>query len=345
MRKISREIMSNKLYTPPALDVIHHNTARHGNPMGLAHKECASWAEGLAIPKSGRTILYTGAEYQMTAYITSMVGVLKVAKFQDGFFSAYRGVQGITGKLGIDLAKMYGQVAGAEVKLYRDLVRKAALILQKLGVDFACLEGELYSGALLYEFGYFEGLEQHARKVVGQFKEAGVEKIIALTPHSAEIFKKVYPRFITGFDFEVVPYVSELAERLRVSGRQLALEKPMTVTLHDPCHLARTLRISEEPRQILRSIRNVELKETDFNREKTVCCGAPCEMVYPELSELIGIRRIRELANTGAEAALTMCPFCHANLSRAAGAFKTNMKIMDLIEIVYSALEGEHVRT
>ncbi len=197
--------MCSKLYTPPALDVIHSNTARHGNPMGLSHKDCASWAAGLNIPQKGKTILYTGCEYQMTAYISSMVGVLKVAKFQDGFFSAYKGMQAVTGKLGVDLAKMYGRVAGADKKLYEDIVRKAALTLKKLGVDFAYMDRELYSGALLYEYGYFEGLREHAKKVVGQLKDAGVNRIIALTPHSAEIFQKIYPKFVTGFDFEVIP--------------------------------------------------------------------------------------------------------------------------------------------
>jgi len=313
--------------------------------MALAHKECSSWAAGLEIPKKGKTILYTGCEYQMTAYISSMVGVLKVAKFQDGFFSAYKGMQAVTGKLGIDLAKIYGQVAGADKKLYEDIVRKAALTLKKLDIDFAYMDRELYSGALLYEYGYFDGLREHAKKVVSQLKDAGVNRIIALTPHSAEIFRKIYPKFVTGFDFEVVPYVCTLADRLKKSGRELSLHRPMTVTLHDPCHLARSLKITDEPREVLKAIKNLELKETEFNREKTVCCGAPCELVYPELSELIGARRVRELAGTGAEAALTLCPFCHANLSRAAAVSHVDIKIVDLIDIVYLALEDNNARS
>jgi dimethylglycine catabolism B len=332
------------LYVPPALGVISSNTAKHGNPMGLPTKDCESWASGLNIPRKGKTILYTGCEYQMTAYITSMVDVLKVAKFQDGFFYAFTGMQAITGKIGVGLTKMYGQVVGADTQKYQGIVKMAARLLQKFNVEFAYMEGELYSGALLYEYGHFEALEQHARKVVHQFKQAGVETIIALTPHSAEIFKNIYPQFVNNFEFSVIPYVSVLADAVSRSGREYSLPKPVSITLHDPCHLARSLKIVEEPRTIINSINNLEFKETALNREKTVCCGAPCEMVYPELSELIASRRVRELSETGAALAVTMCPFCHANLSKAAAASDTNIKVVDLIEILYSALEGTNVR-
>ena len=145
--------------------------------------------------------------------------------------------------------------------------------------------------------------QQQARRVVNQFKEAGVTKIIALTPHSAEMFRQVYSRFIDNFDFEVIPYVSTVAEALKKSGMELFLPKPLTLTLHDPCHLARSLNVVEEPREVLQAIRNLDFREVASNKESTLRCGAPCEVVYPEFSELIAAKRVAELSATGAEAA------------------------------------------
>ncbi len=335
---------STKLYTPPVFRIISMNIAKWGNPLGLKKSDCASWADGLQLPTKGKTILYTGCEYQMTAYIRSLVDILKRVKFRDTLFSAFSGIQSTVGKIGVDLMKGYTKVASSESETYNRLLRMAALTLKRLGIDFAYLDGELYSGALLYEYGLFDELEEQAKRVVSQFKEAGVTKIIALTPHSAEVFQQVYPRFISNFDFEVVPYISTVAETFKKLGIELSLPEPLTLTLHDPCHLARALKVTEAPREVLRTITNLDFREVALNRELTSCCGAPCETIFPELSELVAVKRAEELSATGAEVAATLCPFCHANLSKGVDLIGKKLRIVDLGEIVYQALEVSDAR-
>ena len=152
----------------------------------------------------------------------------------------------------------------------------------------------------------------------------------------------MYPKFIANFNFEVIPYVSIVAEALDKLGTRLSLPEPLTLTLHDPCHLARSLKVTEEPRKVLRAISNLNLKEVATNRELTCCCGAPCETIFPELSELIASRRVEELSATGAEVAATLCPFCYANLNRGVDLTGKKLRILDLVEIVYQALEASH---
>lgn len=335
---------NTKLYIPPAFRIISTNIAKSGNPLGLKKSDCASWADGLQLPTKGKTILYTGCEYQMTAYIRPLAEVLKRVKFRDSLFSAFSGLQTVGGKIGVDFMRGYTRVASGERETYNRLVRMIALTLKRLGVDFAYLDGELYSGALLYEYGLFDQLEEQAKRVVNQFKEAGVSRIIALTPHSAEVFQQVYPRFISNFDFEVIPYISIVAQSLNKLGTELSLPEPLTLTLHDPCHLARTLKVTEEPREVIRAITNLDFREVVFNRELTCCCGAPCETIFPELSELVASSRVEDLSATGAEVAATLCPFCYANLKRGVDLTGKKLRIADLIEIVYQALEVSNAR-
>ena len=335
---------STKLYTPPVFRIISMNIAKWGNPLGLKKSDCTSWADGLQLPTKGKTILYTGCEYQMTAYIRSLVDILKRVKFRDTLFSAFSGIQSTAGKIGVDLMKGYTKVASSESETYNRLLRMAALTLKRLDIDFAYLDGELYSGALLYEYGLFDELEEQAKRVVSQFKEAGVTKIIALTPHSAEVFQQVYPRFISNFDFEVIPYISTVAEALNKLGIELSLPEPLTLTFHDPCHLARSLKVTEAPREVLRAITNLDFREVALNRELTSCCGAPCETIFPEFSELVAAKRVEELSATGAEVAATLCPFCHANLNKGVDLTGNKLRIVDLTEIVYQALEVSDAR-
>lgn len=329
-----------KPYTPPALRLISTNIAKWGNPLGLKKSDCAAWADGLRLLNKGETILYTGCEYQMTAYIRSLVEVLKKVKFRDTLFSAASGFQAVGGKLGAGLMKVYA--TESEREHYDHLLRMAALTLKKLGIDYAYLDGELYSGALLYEYGLFEEFEQQAIRVSNQFKEAGVKRVIALSPHSAEILQQVYPKFIDNFDYEVIPYVSIVAEALNKFQNILSLPQPLTLTLHDPCHLARTLKVTEEPRGVLKAITNLDLREVATNKELTCCCGAPGETIFPEMSELVAIRRVEELSTTGADAAVTLCPFCYSNLRRGVDLAGKQIRIVDFIDIVYQALESNH---
>jgi len=335
-------VKNKKLYIPPSFRIISANIAKSGNPLGLKKSDCAAWADGLQLPAKGETILYTGCEYQMTAYIRSLVEVLEKVKFKDGLFSVFSGIQTVTDKIGVDLTKVYTKVTGGESKTYNNLVRMAALILRKLGIDFAYLEGELYTGALLYEYGLFEELEEQAQLVVKQLREAGVKKIIALTPHSAEAFQQVYPQFVDSSGFEVIPYISVVADGIKKMGTKLALPEPLSVTLHDPCHLARSLKITEAPREVLQAITNLDFREVTFNKELTGCCGAPCETIFPELSELVASRRVEELAATGAEAVVTLCPYCYANLKRGIEVTGKKLRVVDIIEIIYQALEASN---
>jgi Fe-S oxidoreductase len=325
---------SVRTYTPPVLRIISSNIAKSGNPLGLKQSDCTAWARGLELPGRGETILYTGGEYQMTAYLGSLVEALKKVKFRDSLLAA-------GSRFGMGLMKAYSKATGRESERYNRILRMAALTLRHLNVDYAYLEGEQYSGALLYEYGLFEEFAVQAKRVAAQFQQSGVKRIIALSPHSAEVFAQVYSQFIEGFDLEVVPYVSAVAGALGQRDR-LSLPEAMTVTLHDPCHLARALRVTETPREALGAITNLELREVTNNRELTSCCGAPVETIFPEISEFLATRRAEELAATGAQAAVTLCPFCHVNLSKGAALAGKQLKVVDFIEVVHSALEAGH---
>jgi Fe-S oxidoreductase len=331
-----------KPYLPPAFYVLRDNLAMWGNPLGMGGNECASWAKGLEIPSRGESILYTGCEYQMATYVESLVELLKKVKFMDSSYSVFKSFATVARRIGLNPLTVWGRAVGEERKRGDYLVRQAALTLRKLGVNFACLDAEPYSGALIHELGFAEDFKRHAQKVTTRFKEAGAKRIITLSPHSTESFLQVYPQVIDSFDFEVTPFVTVVAEALQKAGTKLALSHPLTVTLHDPCRQARCLKVVEQPRVVLRSIRNLHIVEAARSKEMTYCCGAPIETTYPELAQLVARRRVEQLYSTGAEAAITMCPFCYSSLRKAAEVTETKFKIVDFIEIVYLVLEGVH---
>jgi Fe-S oxidoreductase len=86
-------------------------------------------------------------------------------------------------------------------------------------------------------------------------------------------------------------------------GQQLG-----TITYHDSCHLKRTLKVSEQPRELLQKA-GYELSEMF---ECDTCCGmgGSYSMKLPEISAPILQRKLHNIKQTGATTVAMDCPGC-----------------------------------
>jgi len=326
-------------YLPKVLPFMVDNMRRSSNPLGISGGKLSSWADGLDLANKGETLLYTGCEYQLIPYVLTLVDQIKkmgpFAYEAGALLSVAMGLR----KLGLDAATAFASLTAKDEDYYNNITRTYAKVLQKHGVDFAYLgEEEPYSGALLYEFGLMDEFAEHAKKVGRLFKERKVRRVIVTSPHALEAFRVLYPKLVEGLDIEVLHFTEAILRSKE--NVPMALKEPLEITLHDPCHLARTLDMAEEPREILSRVKNLVLKEVPYsNKRWTTCCGAPIEVLLPSLSEPLAARRIQELASSGAGTALTLCAFCLANLRK--GAKGRSLKVMDFAELLDKATEAK----
>jgi len=309
------------------------NMKKSLNPVGVSKDKLSSWARGVEQGNSS-LVLYSGCEYQLVPYFLPLLDRLKKSGLVD---SKLLNLTLRLKSFGLDVVGLFASLSAKDSDYYNELVRKHLLLLRKVKSDIAILPDELYPGTLLYEFGFLEEFTEHARRVAKVFKERGVKTIITISPHSLEMLKSVYPSFVEGFDFEVIHYLELLTKY--APNLRLSVKEPTSVTIHDPCHLARSMNMVEEPRAILSLVRGVELREVPFsNKRWTTCCGAPIETLLPVLSEGISQRRVKELKESGADIALTLCPFCHANLRNASSS--SGLRIMDYVDFLGRCMES-----
>lgn len=309
--------------------------------MGLPGEELCRWAKGIGIPQTGETILYTGCEYQLLPYLPSLLELAeKMGPFglKSGIFV---GAAKALGRIGLDPARLLTSLTTRDKELYDGLLQGFVRVLRGVGVDLSYLyEDEPYAGGLLYEFGFLEELAAHAQRVYDIFKRRGVKRIITISPHSMELFRKVYPLYV-DFDLTVLHYTQVIEEALQDGNLNLTLPFKTTVTIHDPCHLARDLGIIEEPRSILQAVEGIDIKEVEPAHGRwTGCCGAPLEVLLPQIRGLVAQRRLEELKGTGAELILTLCPFCYFNFRRDLQGSGAGVEAKDLIEILDEAIHG-----
>jgi len=326
-------------YLPRVLPIIVDNVRRSNNPLGISGGKLSSWADRLDLPRKGETLLYTGCEYELIPYVLTLVDQIKrMGPFGYGGSALATVAMGIR-KLGLDATSLFASLTARDAEYYNSVTRTYAQVLTKHGVHFAYLgEEEPYSGALLYEFGFMEEFGEHANKVSQLLKERKVSRAIVTSPHALEAFRVLYPKFVNGFDIEALHFTEALLKAKKTVS--MGLREPLEVTIHDPCHLARTLDMSEEPRAVLSGVKNLVLKEVPYaNRRWTTCCGAPIETLLPNLSESVAARRVEELTSSGAGIALTSCAFCLANLRKAASG--TALKVMDFGTLLGMASEGK----
>ena len=321
---------------PLVLEVIRENIIKHGNPLALKGSEVASWAQELNLPKTGDLLFYTGGEYQLLPFIDSLVKTITVVDTSSKGFAFLMGIRNVFEKTGINAEKIYAKVLASDKDRFNSVCLKAAKVLQKLGYDL-CYSGdsELYSGALLYELGYWDDLKEYAQYVTKVMKESQAKTIVCLSPHAAEVIKLVYPKLGIDHGIEVKTFV-ELIWEQRNNLPQFKSTK--SVAIHDSCRLARELNITQEFRDIMDAV-GVVVKEPYRNKDWTTCCGGPSKLLYPELSHTVASRRVDELKETGADLFLTSCPYCLSALLMGSEK-KDKNRVEDFIEFMYEEVVG-----
>jgi Fe-S oxidoreductase len=123
-----------------------------------------------------------------------------------------------------------------------------------------------------------------------------------------------------GPDGPQVVHCMEYAYEMLEAGRiPLKPERiPERVTYHDPCNIARVGRITEQPREILKTICSNYVEMTP-NRTENYCCGGGGGAV--SIDEIrafrtgpLGKRKVDQIRETGAEIVVSPCANCKKQL-------------------------------
>ncbi len=336
MNKKSRRLI------PPGLVYIAENITSKHNILGAAKGAGAKWAKDLNLPKEGETIFFAGCGYQYTSGLESLMSLIR--RMDKSIIGAElpMNLVGFQKKLGIDLAGVYRKVVARSDNSDAQPLRDAVKVLSNLGVEFGYLaDDEPCCGGPLHYFGLEEEFVKYAQETYKKLKSSGVKRIISIVPSCTYTLRSLFPSVIDEYDLEVKHFSEVVLENIQ--SRELSFPREVKVTYHDPCQLARYLELTEEPRQILRAIKGIELVETDWTKgEWTTCCGGGggFEAVFPELSQILAVNRAKELAETGADIIVTHCPGCIMQLKGGLKEMKANgIEILDLAQIVAMAME------
>ena len=216
-----------------------------------------------------------------------------------------------------------------------------ANILNKAGVDFGILGAkENCCGESIRKTGDEEVFKRLAKENIKTFIDHGVKKILVTSPHCYHTFKNEYPDFRVNFE---VIHMSQFLFGLVKEGKlEFTKAYGKKVTYHDPCYLGRHNGIFDEPREVLKKVPGLTLKEMPEARVESLCCGGGGGRVWMETlkGQRFSDLRMQQAIDVGAEVLVTACPYCITMFedSRLTLNVTEKIEVKDITEIVQEVI-------
>jgi len=220
------------------------------------------------------------------------------------------------------------------------------LVLNRNGCEVVVPKAQVCCGMPQYAYGDFEIAKVLAKKNIRLIAGLKVDAVITACATCGSMIKEEYPKLFAD-EPDYLPQVQEfcgkvsefsrfLLDDLKVDVSQFKPILPVQVTYHDPCHLVRPQKITQQPRELLKSIprlQYVEMKEADR------CCGAAgmVQAFFPDESNDITRQKLKNIEDSGADIVVTSCPACLHRIQGALNLAGKHQKVVHLADMLAKA--------
>jgi len=109
------------------------------------------------------------------------------------------------------------------------------------------------------------------------------------------------------------------------------------VTYHDPCHLKKSMKVSDQPRALLKSNSKVEFVEMS-DADRCCGCGGSFNLQHYGLSKDIGAHKRDNIVASGAQVVATGCPACMMQISDLLSQKGDKIAVKHVMEIFAETL-------
>jgi glycolate oxidase iron-sulfur subunit len=206
-------------------------------------------------------------------------------------------------------------------------------------------------GALSTHAGREEESLDFARQTIDTFEDLNLDNVIVNAAGCGSTMKEYgyllrddpeYAERAKAFSAKVRD-VSEFLQELGPVAERNPL--PVTAAYHDACHLAHAQGIRKQPRQTLKQIPGMDVKEI---REAEICCGSAgiYNMVEPEPAAELGERKANNILKTGAQMIVTSNPGCMLQIQASLKKMgRDGLPMAHPVEVLDASLRAEPVET
>lgn len=109
------------------------------------------------------------------------------------------------------------------------------------------------------------------------------------------------------------------------------------VTYHDPCHLKKSMKVSEQPRLLLKTNPRVVFVEM-ADADRCCGCGGSFNLEHYTLSKEIGTRKRNDIVASEAQVVATGCPACMLQISDMLSQHHDKVAVKHVVELYAETL-------
>ena len=242
-----------------------------------------------------------------------------------------------------------GVILGCVQRLFFSPVNEATVrVLTANGCEVVIPKTQGCCAALPAHQGQEKQAQDLAKQMIDSFAGTDVDYIIINAAGCGHTLKE-YGHILEN-DPEYKDKAQKFAAKVRdvqefLSGIELTAklspltEGELTIVYQDACHLLHGQKISLQPRQLLRKISGVKLKEPI---DAALCCGSAgvYNMLQPEVAEELGQQKVDNLLNTGAELIASANPGCSLQIKKHLELKGKEITLMHPIELLDLSIRG-----
>lgn len=182
----------------------------------------------------------------------------------------------------------------------------------------------------VYATGDIKSAKKIASDTLKRLKNSGSSTIITGCGSCGYMLSTIYTEMFENTGLNVID-ISRFIQENNIKPGNKTVEH--IVTYHDPCHLKRGMGISEEPRNILKTIPGIEFREME---DADMCCGGggTFSIRNHALSLKIAEKKVNMFKRTKSELLATGCPLCRMHIRDAFTNFNCSGGIVHPVELL-----------
>ncbi|MDP9486270.1 MAG: heterodisulfide reductase-related iron-sulfur binding cluster, partial [Actinomycetota bacterium] len=244
-----------------------------------------------------------------------------------------------------------GFIKGCVQRVFFSDVNSASVrVLAAEGCEVVAPKLQGCCGALSVHAGREEEFQGFARKLIDAFEGLELDHIIINAAGCGSTLKEYgyllrddpeYAERASAFGEKVLD-ISEFLQELGPVAERHPL--PVAAAYHDACHLAHAQGVRKQPRQTLKQIPGMDVREI---KEAEICCGSAgiYNMIEPEPATELGDRKARNVLNTGARMIVTSNPGCMLQIQASLKRMGESMPMAHPMEVLDASIRGEPVES
>jgi glycolate oxidase iron-sulfur subunit len=231
-------------------------------------------------------------------------------------------------------------------QLFAKESRATVNVLTRAGCEVVTPKAQLCCGAPQDDQGDREQVRIFARQNISLFEEIGeVDAIVSDCAACSGMLKEYVELLHDDPEFaprarvfsDQIKDIFEWYDEIGIAADHDDDTAPISVTIHDACHLANVQGIRAPQRSLLGRIQPVQIVEM---QDPGACCGSAgiYNVTHPEMADKRLQRKLENIQATGADIVVTNGPGCLLQLRAAVRERNTNVQIRHISQLLEEAM-------